>query len=152
MKFNLKNYKLKQIKEYVKKERFFFIYNISNLNYENQLKIDQTFYNNNLKCLKVYNTISKSLLKQSIFKNTETIINGSIGFVTFKDDKIVLNSLKKLLKPHPTMDLLGVRLNNKVYSVNQLKNLTTLSLKKNMGIFNKSLTKLLKNPYYRLKK
>ena len=49
------------------------------------------------------------------------------------------------------MPILSLKLNKKIYSNMQLKNLTTLNYNKNVVIMNKTFKKLLKVPYYKLK-
>ena len=49
------------------------------------------------------------------------------------------------------MILTAVKINKKIYSTNQLKTLMTINYLKNITLFNKTLKKIVKQPYYALK-
>ena len=148
MKFKLKNYKYQSIKNYIKKTPVFFIYNGSNLNSKNQLKTNQTFYNNKLVCFKIHNSTAKLFIEHSIFKYSKLLLNGPIEFIAFNSKISNITTVKNL---HPSMTLLGLKLNNKIYSSIQLKKISSFNYKKNVGVFNKSLTNILKITNKKLK-
>ena len=152
MKLELKRYKLKKTALYFQKKPVFFLFNVTNLNSKQWLKTEQTFFHSNLKYYKVYNTLSKIFLNQSIFLQFIPIMNGNLCFLSFKDDKKNSINIQELIKIDPSMAFLGLKLNNKIYSSVQLKTLSTLNYKNNIQILNKSLKKLLKLPYYNLNK
>ena len=145
MKFELKSYKLQKTKKYFQKEPIFFIFNVSNLNSKSWLKTEQVFY-------KVYNTLSKKFLEKSIFKNTTTLVNSSICLVHFDKNANTSVDLQKIINLNPLISFLGLRLNNKIYSLPQLTRISSTSYKKNIRVFNNVLKKLLKFPYYKLGK
>ena len=151
MEFELKSYKLQKTKSYFQKNSIFFIYNVPNLNSTNWVKAEQNFYKYDLKYYKIYNTLSKKFLEKSIFKNTNILINNSVCLVHFDKNANIQTDIKKLINLNPVMFFLGLRLNNKIYSLPQLTTVPSISYNKNIKIFNKVLTKLLKLPYLRLK-
>jgi ribosomal protein L10 len=152
MKLELKGYKLKKTALYFQKKPVFFLFNVTNLNSKQWLKTEQTFFHSNLKYYKVYNTLSKIFLNQSIFLQFTPIMNGNLCFLSFKDDKKNTINVQELTKIDPSMAFLGIKLNKKIYSSVQLKTLPTLNYENNIQILNKSLKKLLKLPYYNLNK
>jgi hypothetical protein len=152
MKFELKSYKLQKTKNYFQRKPIFFIYNVPNLNSKNWLKTEQNFYNYNLKYYKIYNTLSKKFLEKSIFKNTNMLVNNSVCLVHFSKNASTLTDVQKLINLSPLTSFLGLRLNNKIYSLPQLTTVSNINYNKNIKIFNNVLKKLLKFPYYKLKK
>jgi hypothetical protein len=114
--------------------------------------MEQIFYNHHLKYSKTYNTLSKKSLEKSIFKNIVIMMDGSICLVYFDKKADFATDLQKILKISRTMPFLGLKLNNKIYSSAQLKTISSLNYGKTVKVFNNSLKKLLKIPYYRLGK
>ena len=150
MQFKLKNQKIKSLKTFIKKTPVFFIYNDSSLDLKNQLKLNQTFFINKLNYFKVHNATAKKVFKNSIFKHLKIIINGPITFVTFKSKLLNENTFLTMKNLHSSMTLIGIKLNKKIYSTNQLKRISSLNYKKNIKIFNKSITNFLKLPNKKL--
>lgn len=144
MKFGLKSYKLQKSIFYLKEKPLLFIFNISNLNTKSWLKTEQIYYKNNIKYFKVYNTLSIKALKRSIFKNITVIINGPICFVYFNKTSNFFIDLKKFLKLNTSMLLVGIKLNNKIYSLSQTINVYSLNYTKTVKLFNNSLKDLLR--------
>ena len=151
MNFNLKKYKINSLKTYIKKNNLFFIYNESNLKFKDQLKINQTLFKNNLTCLKTCNSTFKKFFKLSIFNNLKIMLSGPITLITFKTNLINNKTYILLKNLNPSMTLVGIKLNKKFYSTIQTKKISTLNYKKNIEIFNKSLTNLLKITNKKLK-
>ena len=151
MKFELKDYKLEKTKRYFQKTPAFLIFNVSNLNSKNWLKIEQELFNSNLKYYKINNTLTKYVLDSSIFSNLTTLINGSLCIIHYNNAQTTKIDTKKLLKINKSIPIVCAKLNNKVYSANQLSSVSTLNYDKNIRIFNKSLKKMLKFPYFKLK-
>ena len=87
-------------------------------------------------------------LKCSIFKNLITLLHGPI--VLINTDNVEL-TLKKLKNINPLINLLCLKLNNKIYSRKQIKNIKKLSYIENVSIFHKSMKTLIKMPYYKFK-
>jgi hypothetical protein len=85
-----------------------------------------------------------NVLKNSILKNVTTLIHGPI--MLFNSDNTQL-TFKKLNNISPFIYLLGVRLNHKIYSKNQIKNLKKASYVANVSILYNSIKILIKMPY-----
>lgn len=151
MKFGLKSYKLQKTINYLKKKPLLFIFNISNLNSKSWVKTEQTYYTNNIKYYKICNTLSKKAFEYSIFKNIAVILNGSICIIYFNKTTDISLDLKKFIKLNPSMLLVGIKLNHKVYSLPQIITIYTFSYDRNIRSFNNSLRQLLKLSYNKLK-
>lgn len=148
MDFSLKTYRRLKIKYYLKTINFFFFFHGASLNNESWIKTEQTLVSNKLKYYRVFNTLMIRTLKCSIFKNLTTLLHGPI--VLINTDNVEL-TLKKLKNINPLINLLCLKLNNKIYSRKQIKNIKKLSYIENVSIFHKSMKTLIKMPYYKFK-
>ena len=148
MDFSLKTYRRLKIKYYLKTINFFFFFHGASLNNESWIKTEQTLVKNKLKYYRVFNTLMIRTLKCSIFKNLTTLLHGPI--VLINTDNVEL-TLKKLKNINPLINLLCLKLNNKIYSKKQIKNIKKLSYIENVSIFHKSMKTLIKMPYYKFK-
>ena len=152
MEFNNKHYKFKKTKVYLKQESIFFICTSNNLNSKNNLKFKQTLKKKNLTCLTIRNELAKKFLKKSIFKNFSILINGPVCFIKPEHPLKVEETLKTLTNINDSITMIGLKINNKIYSMNQIKTLNLLNYSKNVINFTKTLNTLTKIPYYKLKK
>jgi len=84
----------------------------------------------------------------SIFKNLTTLLHGPIILISSHDETLTLKKLKNI---NPLINLLCLKLNNKIYSKKQIKNIKKLSYIDNVFIFHKSMKTLVKMPYYKFK-
>lgn len=112
MKFTVKNYKLTKIKNYFKKSNFLFL--ASTITPKNNIKTAQEFKKLNLNYYKLYNTVTKRVLINSIYHNYQSLINSLV--------MVAVPHKNKSIKP-PISDLiilLGIKLNNIIYSTNQI--------------------------------
>ena len=114
MEFTLKAYKLSKIKNYFKEYHFFFIYNT--FIQKNDIKITQELKKLNLKSSKLYNTLTKLILKKSIYQKYLSIIRGLVSLML---PKTFIN-LTTLAILSETVTLLGLKINNKIYSKEQI--------------------------------
>lgn len=87
-------------------------------------------------------------LKNSIFKNLVVLIHGPIILLNNPNTKLTFKELKSL---NPLISLLSFRLNNKIYSKKQIKNLNRMSYLENISIFHNSMKTCIKLPYYKFK-
>lgn len=150
MQFNLKRYKFKKIQYFFKNQNIFFLYNSTNLNFKNWIKIEQNLSKQNLKYFKIYNTLIKTFLKNSIFFNLTPLINGSVIIIyTSKETNI---NLQKIINLNPLFTFLCLKFNNSIYSSYQIRTIYAVNYKQNIKILNQSLKKILKYPYYKLNK
>ncbi len=149
MDFSLKTYRRLKIKYYLKTINFFFFFHGASLNNESWIKTEQTLVRNKLKYYRVFNTLMIRTLKCSIFKNLITLLHGPI--VLINTDNVEELALKKLKNINPLINLLCLKLNNKIYPRKQIKNIKKLSYIENVSIFHKSMKTLIKMPYYKFK-
>lgn len=148
MSFNLKIYKRLKIKYYLKKINFLFFYHGISLNNIEWIKIEQLFKKNELKYFRIFNTLMINILKNSIFKNLTVLMHGPIILLNTNNTKL---TLKKLENISSWINLLCLKLNTKIYSKKQIKNLKKLSYIENVSLFFNSMQLLIKMPYYKFK-
>jgi len=125
MKFELKTYKVFKIKYYLKKNKLFFFYAATSLNLKNWLVIEQTLKKSNLNYYRLSNTLAVKTMKASIYTNFKQLIHSLTMFVNPKPKTTL--KLKKLINLEKVLTLLSVKLNNKIYSISQLKILNSLN-------------------------
>lgn len=150
MDFNLKDYKRFKIKCYLKTVNFFFFFHGTSLNNENWIKIEQSFVINKLKYIRVLNKIMINILKNSILKNLVVLIHGPILLLSINKNNSKL-TFKMLENISPLINFLGFKLNNKMYSKEQVRNLKKMSYFENVYIFHNSIKTFTKMPYYKFK-
>jgi hypothetical protein len=114
VRFSVKTYKHLALKTYFKKFRFFFLYNT--IVQKNNFKIPQELKNLELKHCKLYNTLTIIIMQNSIYRNYTSLINGLVMIVIPKNTM----NLNTLAQFNDTVTLVGVKINNKIYSINQL--------------------------------
>ena len=124
MKFELKTYKVLKIKYYLKKNKIFFFYAVTSLNLKSWLVIEQTLKKSNLNYYRLSNTLTIKTMKTSIYTNFKQILHSLTMFVNPKPNTTL--NLKKLINLEKVLTLLNIKLNNKMYSILQLKNLNSL--------------------------
>lgn len=147
MNLNSKTYKIKKIKKYIKKNELFFFFNTTKLKKKDWTKIEQNLKRLKMNYYKVFNGTTLKTIKNSIYKNFANIICGVVLLI--KPQFKLITVEKKLLEKEtkPLFTLLSVKLNNKIYSTQQLKKLNTFSYKQNLFNLNQSLNKILKTTY-----
>ena len=92
-----------------------------------------------------------NILINSIFKNIIILINGPILILNNKNNKTEL-TFTELENISSFIHFLGFKLNNKIYSKNQIKNLKKMSYVKNFYFFHNSIKIFAKTPFYTFKK
>ena len=150
MDFNLKIYKYSKIKYYFKTIKIFFFFQGTSLNNTNWIKIEQSLFIHKLKYFRILNKLMINTLINSIFINVITLINGPILILNNKSNNINL-TFKELKNISPLIRFLGLRLNNKIYSKNQIKNLKKISYIENFQVLHNSIKTFTKTPYYTIK-
>jgi hypothetical protein len=147
MDFNLKSYRVLKVKNYLKNCDFFFFFHSAKLRSNEWISIEQDLKKLKLKYYKVFNGTTLETINNSVYKNFNQIICGIVLLIEprFKLTTLELDLIKRHLKP--LFALLSVKLNNKIYAVEQLKGLKTFSYKQNMFNFYRSLEKSLKSTY-----
>ena len=135
MKFSLKDYKSLKTKTYIKNTNLFFVINGTNTNSKNYRGIQQELTKINLNCDKIFNKTSIKIFEKSIYKHSKHIINGLVFFV--KSNK--QNKISKKILFHNFDNLkfipLKVKLNNKIYFLNQINNVNIFSYNKQTLLF-----------------
>ena len=147
MSFNIKTYKRLKIEHYFKKRNFFLFFHGTCFNNVNWIKVEQLFNEKELKYLRVINTLLVATLKYSIFKNLAVLVHGPILLLHINNAKSII---KKLNSADIWVNLLCLKLNNKIYSSKQITNLSKLSYSENIYSFYTSMKFILRMPYYKL--
>lgn len=144
MDFNLKNYRVIKVKNYIKKCDFFFFFHSAKLKSTEWIHVEQNFKKLKLKQYKVFNGTTVKTINNSIYKNFTNTVCGVVLFIapTFKTTLFEFNSIKKDLKSF--FALFTIKLNNKFYATDQLNGIKTFSYNQNMFSFYKSLNRYLK--------
>ena len=147
MDFNFKKYQILKLQKYFKNKGLFFFVHCNKLNLSQWTHIEQNLTKLELNYYKPLNKVLNKILKNSIYKNFSFIVNGFVLFVSSSNDNKELN-LQQIQKSLAANFLLtGVKLNNKVYSTTQVKQMKTLSYKQNMFVLHNTLDRYLKNSY-----
>jgi len=89
-------------------------------------------------------------LKSSVFKNVIVLIHGPIILLN-NDNNDTKLTFKELENINPLINLLGLRLNNKIYSRKQIKNLKKVSYTDNVFEVYSAMKVFTKIPYYKFK-
>jgi hypothetical protein len=147
MKFNIKDYKTHKVKDYLKTNKFLIFCHGISLNLKNWVKTEQDLTKLNLNYYRSYNTLTKNSVRTSILKNLTELINGPLFFITMVEKRSMNHALKKIISVNKWLTALCIRINNKIYSVFQLKKIPTLNYIKNVIILQRFLKVLLKTPY-----
>lgn len=87
-------------------------------------------------------------LKNSIFKNLIVLIHGPIILLNSTSATLDFKDLRNI---NPLISLLGFRLNSKIYSKKQIKNLKKMSYLENVSDFRNSIKTIIKMPYFKIK-
>ena len=147
MDFNLKNYQIVKLKKYFKNNNFFLVFQSARLSLTKWTHTEQNLKKLKLNYYKPLNKTTVKVLQNSVHKNFSSVINGFILLITTdsKASKLNLESIVKNLRP--SFSLVSVKLNNKMYSLSQLKGMKDLSYKKNVFNLHKTLDKQLKTTY-----
>ena len=128
MKFSAKNYKINKTKNYIQTNNILFFFNGVNKNSNDWIHTEQNLKKINFKYYKVFNKTTKKALNDSIYNRASNTINGITFFIKPE------TSTKNLLKTTIVKDLklllfilLTIKLNNKLYSANQLNKNNSLN-------------------------
>ena len=104
--------------------------------------------NHQLKYLRIHNKIMINILKKSILKNLIVLIHGPILLLNSNNNNLKFKNLENI---NTLVNLLGFKLNNKIYSRNQIKNIEKLSYNENVLFFYNFMKTFTKVPYHKLK-
>lgn len=126
--FNIKTYKTKKTKNYIKKNRLVFFFNGVNKKHTKWVKTEQILKSINLNYFKIFNNALLIGIKTSIYCNINSSISNSI--ILIRTNQPENNLLKRIIfdKLETLMFLIiTIKLNNKIYSKIQLKQITNLN-------------------------
>ena len=126
MKLSIKDYKTVKIKNYFKASHLFFFANGISRNSLDWLLAEQGLKTIGFNYYKVLNRTTIKTLNTSIYSNIKPVINGSTFLIKPEPNKYFLkqtifNTLNPLF-----FEVLSIKLNNKVYSIDSLKNIYSL--------------------------
>lgn len=113
MKFTVKSYKLTKIGNYFKISNFFFLANT--ITPKNNIKTAQELKKLNINYYKLYNTLTRRIFKNSIYHNYQPLVNSLVMVIIPQGNKNIKPRINELIT------LLSVKLNNKIYSTNQIQ-------------------------------
>lgn len=151
MQFNLKDYQLLKTKQYLKKNDFLLLSVGANQKAQNWISTEQVLYQLKLNYYKIYNNITIKIIKNSIYKNSLNIINSTFFF--FKPVTNELLNKKRLLQSLNLIQLnvLAIKLNKKIYTLSQSKNIKSFNYKTNISVMYQFLITNLKSSYTMIK-
>ena len=147
MKFNTKNYKIFKIRHHFKKTKFFIFCHGTNSNISEWLQVEQDLVRSQLNYYRSYNSLTKSSISKSIFKNLTKLANGPLFLISMYKEKRMNQALTKIITINRLLTSMCIRMNDKIYSVPQLTNVTTLNYRTNIVLFRNLLDGILKAPY-----
>jgi len=150
MDFHLKTYKKLKIKHYFKTTHCFFLFNRILPNSENWIKKKQLLATYKLQHFQILNKLLIKILFSSIFKNLTVVIQGPIILLHLKKNSNL--TIQNINSISPLINLLSIRLNNKIYSEKQLQKLKKLSYTENIRIFHNSIKNITQIPHSKFKK
>lgn len=136
MKFTAKEYNIKKTKKYFHSNNLFIFFNGVNLNSNDWILIEQKLKKINFAYYKIFNKTSKKTLQTSIHLNITALINGitfllkPISHSKELTKETLLNNFEPLM-----FTFLSVKLNNKMYSKDQFKNIFSFNYKENKLLF-----------------
>ena len=148
MDFNLKTYKSIRIRHYFKTINCFFFFHGGSINNKSWIEVEQNLANHKLRYYRILNKAMIKTLKNSIFKNLVVLIHGPILLLSSNNANLTFKELENI---NPFIGLLSFKLNNKIYSKEQIKNCQKLSYLSNVSSFHNSLKTITRMPYYKIK-
>jgi hypothetical protein len=130
MQFTSKEYKILKTKNYIKENKIFFFFNSINRNSNDSIIVEQNLKKLNFDSYKIYNKTSKKTLKASTYKNSTELVNSITLLIKpmFTNFEIKKSTLLQSFEPL-LFSLLAIKVNNKIYSKNQLKEIFLLNYK-----------------------
>lgn len=141
-----KKYRTLKINTYIKTNAFLFFFQSNKSNHIIWKKNEQKLTRLELVYYKLINKIVLKTFKNSVYKNFIPLICGVVLLIKSNTKQIKdYKTIKKALISN--FSLLCLKLNNKIYSVNEIKNFQSFSYKKNMFFLYQTLEKYSKISY-----
>nr|YP_010131937.1 hypothetical protein KQ611_mgp08 [Odontella regia]QQD79316.1 hypothetical protein [Odontella regia] len=128
---------LTRICNFISKTRFFIWYHNQNISNENQIILDQNQKIYKIIKIKLKNSLTKTLLEFSIFKNFILKTKGPIELIKFCNQHkyLKLYNKRSLLLFNTENTLVSLRLNNFFYSKQQIKLVKFLNFNQSYWIY-----------------
>ena len=134
---NFKIYQHTKIKSDLKNNTLLFFVNGVNQDCVNWVKVEQGLKKLKFIYYKVFNKLTIKILKTSIFFNLSKTIAGPFFFFIFKRKKFEIDKILLFSKHLKSLffSLFALKLNNKVYSIIQIKKLSSFKYSSNIVLF-----------------
>ena len=139
MKFSLKEYKKLKTKNYIKNNSILFFFSGINKNSSELIKTKQELKKMELDYYKIANKPTVKEMEKSIFSSIKYVAAGPTFLLKQSNDskKSSITYRQLLSNFEPLLfNLIVIKLNNKIYSKEALKNVNSLSYKENFIVFN----------------
>ena len=130
MKF--KNYQNLKIKHYIKKSSLLLLANSIHRNSKNQVIVKQELKKLKLNYYKTYNKLTIKIFKNSSYKNITKLIYSPVFFLISKQKHVNLSTIKYL--ENVSFSILGIKLNKKIYSITQIRNLQSYNYNNGISV------------------
>ena len=148
MKFNFKEYQKQKTKQYLKNNDFILLAINANQKLQNWVTIKQELYKLKLNYYKIYNKTTKKVMENSIHRRIISVVNTTFFFIKLNNKKILVKTDIFHLLENILFTLLAIKLNKKVYSTAQFKNIISFHYKKNVSVLYQCLITNLKPNYF----
>lgn len=136
MKFSSKEYNIIKIKNYIIKNDLFFFFHGINRKSNEWINVEQELQKISFSYYKILNKIFKNTINKSIYTNISPLVNSVTFLIKPKINKknitknILIHNFEYLI-----FTLLAIKLNNKIYSKNQLNNSFSFLYKESKLLF-----------------
>lgn len=121
MELNSKEYNTLKTRNYLKVTELIFFFNGVTKKASEWIKTEQSLKSMNFNYYKVLNKTTKYTLKNSLLNNASPLVNGTTFFIKpIKSKQLSKQALLSKMEPLQ-FTLLGIKLNNKIYSANIIK-------------------------------
>lgn len=136
MEFSSKEYHIKKTKNYLINNKLFFFFNGINIKSNNLLNIEQEIQKLSFSYYKILNKISKKTLDKSIYINISPLVNSVTFLIKPLNINKEITKQRILTNMEPLLFiLLAIKLNNKIYSKDQLVDRFSFKYKENKLLF-----------------
>ena len=144
MKLTLKEYHIKKTKAYLKENSLILFFSGINKNSNDWIYTEQRLKTMNFNYYKVLNSTTSKTLKNSIYNNFKAIIHGPTFMMKPADKKTF--SISLVLKNFEDLSfvMLCLKLNNKIYSTEQSKDVYSLNYYESKLLFSQYIETNLK--------
>ena len=142
MKFNLKTYQLSRSKKYLTEHSLLILSYNANQNSFNWLSVEQGLHKLNFKYYKNYNNTTIKMIEKTIFRNFLQMISSTFFLLRTEqiNNKFLTNKILLVKNLQDVQfNIHSLKLNNKIYSITQLKKINSLRYDDSIKIFHQFL-------------